>query len=69
MPIYQIYTGFELLGIYGISAIGGYLLPNPIYSYMSNIYGIWFGYDLWHINYYGLFNTKFCFYKLNIYNL
>ena len=31
---------FGLLGFYGISTIVGYLMPNPLYTYIMNI---WFG--------------------------
>ena len=50
----------------GISTIVGYLMPNPvftythiyIYIYISQIYMIWFGLVLWHINHCRLFNAK-----------
>ena len=29
---------FGLVGFYGISIIVGYLMPNPFYTYISNIY-------------------------------
>ena len=29
-----------LVGIYGISTIVGYLMPNPLYTYISNIYDL-----------------------------
>ena len=32
------YVGFGLLGFYGISTIVGYLIPNPLYTYILNIY-------------------------------
>ena len=38
--IYIKYIGFGLVGFYGISTIVGYLMPNPIYSYILNIYMI-----------------------------
>ena len=31
------YIWFGLVGFYGISTIVGYLMPNPLYSYMLNI--------------------------------
>ena len=35
---------FGLVGFYGISTIGGYLMPNPLYTYISNIYDlVWLG--------------------------
>ena len=43
---------------YGISTIQGYLMPNPLYTYILNIYRIWFGRVLWHINHCRLFNAK-----------
>ncbi len=38
-------------------AIVGYLMPNPLYTYISNIYDL-FGWVLWHINHFRLFNAK-----------
>ena len=49
---------FGLVGFYGISTIVGYLMPNPFYTYILNIYMIWFGWVLWHINHCRLFNAK-----------
>ena len=44
---------------YGISTIVGYLMPNPLYTYIFNIYDlVWFGLVLWHINHCRLFNAK-----------
>ena len=37
--IYIKYIGFSLIGFYGISTIVGYLMPNPLYTYIFNIYG------------------------------
>ena len=55
--IYIKYIWFGLVGFYGISTIVGYLMLNPLYTYILNIYNlIWFG--LRHINYCGLFNAK-----------
>ena len=34
---------FGLVGFYGISTIVGYLMPNPLYTYIYQIYMIWFG--------------------------
>ena len=34
-----------------MSTIIGYLMPNPLYAYILNIYD-WFGWVLWHINHY-----------------
>ena len=35
--IYIKYIGFVLVWFYGISAIVGYLMPNPLYTYILNI--------------------------------
>ena len=35
--IYIKYIGFVLVGFYGISTIVGYLMPNPLYTYILNI--------------------------------
>ena len=35
--IYNKYRGFPLVGFYGLSANGGYLMPNTVYVYKSNI--------------------------------
>ena len=37
------YIWFGLTGFYGISTIGGYLMPNPLYTYILNMLYI----DLW----------------------
>ena len=35
----------DLVGFYGISTIVGYLMPNPLYTYILNIYDlVWFGF-------------------------
>ena len=48
-----------LVGFYGISTIIGYLMPNPLYTYILDIYDlVWFGLVLWHINHCWLFNAK-----------
>ena len=42
--IYIKYILFGLVGFYGISTIVGYLMPNLLYSYISNIYNlVWLG--------------------------
>ena len=47
------------VGFYGISTRVGYLMPNPLYTYISNMYGlVWLGWVLWHINPCRLFNAK-----------
>ena len=36
---------FGLVGFYGISTIVGYLMPNPLYTYILNIYDlVWLGF-------------------------
>ena len=36
---------FPLVGFYGISSIVGYSMPNPLYTYISNIYNlVWLGF-------------------------
>ena len=43
----------------GLSTLVGYLMRNPLYTYISNIYDlVWFGLVLWHINHCLLFNAK-----------
>ena len=39
--IYIKYIWFGLVGFYGISTIVGYLMPNPFYTYILNIYDLW----------------------------
>ena len=40
--IYIKYIGFGLVGFYGILTIVGYLMPNPLYTYILNIYDLVF---------------------------
>ena len=43
--IYIKYIWFGLVGFYGISTIVGYLMPNPLYTYILNIYDlVWLGF-------------------------
>ena len=50
-------TTINLAWFYGISTIVGYLLPNPLYTFISNICDlVWLG--LWHINHCKLFNAN-----------
>ena len=43
--IYIKYIWFGLVGLYGISTILCYLMPNPLYMYILNIYDlVWFGF-------------------------
>ena len=43
--IYIRYIGFGLVGFYGISTIQGYLIPNPLCTYILNML-IYFGWVL-----------------------
>ena len=52
--IYIEYIWLGLVGFYGLSNIVGYLMPNPLYTYISNIYD----WVLLHINHCRLFNAK-----------
>ena len=38
--LYIKYIWFGLVGFYGISTIVGYLMPNPLYTYILNIYDL-----------------------------
>ena len=38
--IYIKYIGFGLVRFYGTSTIVGYLMPNPLYTYILNIYDL-----------------------------
>ena len=43
-------------------------MQNPLYTYILNIYMIWFGWLLWYINHCRLFNAKSSYtYIFNIY--
>ena len=43
--MYIRYIRFGWIGFYGISTIVGYLTPNPISTYILNIYNlVWFGF-------------------------
>ena len=43
--IYIKYILCGLVGFYGISTLVGYFIPNPLYTYMLNIYDlIWSGF-------------------------
>ena len=44
--MYLIYMILVWLGFYGISTIVGYLIPNPLYTYVSNIYDLVWFYDI-----------------------
>ena len=46
---------FGLVWFYDVSTIVGYLSPNPLYTYILNVYDlVWF--VLWHIKHCMLFN-------------
>ena len=47
---------FGWVKFYGISTIVGYLMSNPVYTYILDM--ILLGWVLWHINYCRLFNAK-----------
>ena len=51
---------FRLVGwLVRFYGIGGYLMPNPLYTYILDIYNlVLFGLVLQHINHYRLFNAK-----------
>ena len=43
--LYVYITYIFLVEFYGISTIGGYLMPNPLYTYIWNIYDLdWLGF-------------------------
>ena len=43
--LYIKYIGIGLAGFYGISTIVGYLMHNPLYTYILNIYDlVWLGF-------------------------
>ena len=66
--IYIKYIWLGLVAFYCISTIVGYLMPNPLYTYIL-IYRIWFGWVLWHINHCRLFNAKSSLYIYIIYDM
>ena len=51
------YIWFGLVGLYGISIVAGYLMPNSL-SLSIYIYIIWFVLVLWHCNHCWSFNAK-----------
>ena len=59
--IYIKYIWFGWVGFYGISTIVGYLMLNPLYTYISNIYGL--------VGFYGISMLNTLLYILNIYDL
>ena len=64
--IYIKYIGFGLVGLYGILTIVGYLIPNPFYTYILNVYDLFVClFVLWRINLCKLFNAKSLFIKVN----
>ena len=59
---------FGLVGFYGISTIGGYLMPNPFYAYIKYIRFGWVGfYGISTLLGYLMLNP-FNTYIVNIYN-
>ena len=43
--MHMILVWFGYVWFYGISTIVGYLMPNPFYTYILNIYDlVWFGF-------------------------
>ena len=67
------YIWFSFVWFYGISIIVGYLVPNPVFTYILNIYDlVWFGlvwfYGISTIEGYLTLNPVFT-YILNIYDL
>ena len=68
--VYIKYIGFVLVGFYGISTIVGYLMSNPLYTYILNIYDlVWVGfYGISTIAGYLMPNPLYT-YILNIYDL
>ena len=55
--IYIRYICLGLVGFYGISTIVGYLMPDPLYTYISDIYVLVVR-VLWHISHCRLYNAK-----------
>ena len=65
--IYIKYISFGLVGCYGISTIVSYLMPNPIYTYILNIYDLVGFYGITTIVGYLMPNPLYT-YILNIYD-
>ena len=66
--IYIKYIWFGLVGLSFMEyqSLWVFLMPNPIYTYILNIYDlVWLGWVLWHINYFRLFNAKSSLYIRN----
>ena len=61
------YIRFSLVGCYGISTIGCYLKPNPVYKYILNIYDLVGFYGISIIVGYLMPNPVYT-YALNIYD-
>ena len=66
--IYVKYIWFGLIGFYGISTIVGYLMLNPLYDYILNIYGLVGFHGISTIVAYSIPNPLYT-YTLNIYDL
>ena len=59
--LFYIYTKnvwFGLINFNDIWTIVGYFRSNPLYTYILNMFMIWFHWVLWHINHCRLFNAK-----------
>ena len=62
--IYIKYIGFGLVGFYDISTIVGYLMSNPLYTYILNIYDlVWSGFNA------VTFDNTYCWLKLTFFCL
>ena len=57
-----------MVGFYGISTIEGYLMPNPLYTYILNIYDLVWFYGISTIEGYLMPNPLYT-YLSNIYDL
>ena len=66
--IYIRYIIFGLVGFYGISTIVGYSMPNPLYTYILNIYNLVWFYGISTLVDYLMQNPLYT-YILNIYDL
>ena len=65
--IYIKFFFFGWVGFYGISTIVGYLISNPLYTYIHLVYMILFCWVSWHINHCRLFNSQILF--IHIYQI
>ena len=68
--IYIKYICFGLVGFYGISTIVGYLMPNPLYTCILNIYDlVWLSFMAYHTLDFFLLQILFIYTYIYIYNL